>query len=109
MGFWNFIVLMGGFFMTIIYLPQIFKNIKQKDTKELALWTYIFAAFGTFCYFLYFYLHHFEPIVTFWNVIALILALIVITQIFYYRKDDSLPKIDNTAETNDNKDKKKIK
>lgn len=92
MGFWDGLVLAGGFFMTIIYIPQILKNFKQKDTEELALWTYIFAAIGTLFYFLYFFIHHFEPIVTFWNVIALVLAMTVICQIFYYRKSKDEPK-----------------
>jgi MtN3 and saliva related transmembrane protein len=76
----NAITILGltaGILTTISFLPQVIKTLKLKETKDLALWTYIILFFGILSWLIYGLIIKDLPLIIA-NSLTLILVLVIL-------------------------------
>ena len=83
MEFSAFIGLAAGALTTGSILPQIIKSIRLKETKDIALWTYLMSFFGVSLWIIYGVMINSMP-VTIANGIALafIITILILKKIY---------------------------
>ena len=74
---------LAGFILSLSFVPQAIKSIKTKDTKSIALSTYILQIIGITLWFTYGVILQSNPIM-FWNGISFfVVGAVLITKIRY--------------------------
>lgn len=79
----TFIGATAAVFTTISFLPQVFRVVKTRHTKDLSLWMYFILTTGVFLWLVYGILLHNPPIIIA-NGITFIFTLAIL---FYIIKD----------------------
>jgi len=69
--------LVGGFLTTTAFLPQVIKTWKIRETKDLALGTFVFQGAANALWFIYGLMIQETPLIL-WNVISAVLVSIIV-------------------------------